>query len=91
MDTMLGLVKKPFCLVSSVPYWHLVACDESMKSAKYLINLTHFTVCAFTSKIFKNALEVKKSKCENHYKFGPIICKMIRVFQIWSQNSNQNS
>ena len=40
--------------------------------------------------IFENAWEVKKSKCENHFKWVPIIlvCKMMRGFQIWPHNSN---
>ena len=38
---------------------------------------------------FKNEWEVKKSKCENHIKWGIIICKMMRGFQIWTQNSNR--
>ena len=32
--------------------------------------------------------EVKKSKSENRIRLGPIICKMMRGFQIWPQNSN---
>ena len=31
----------------------------------------------------------KKSKCKNHIKWGLIMCKMMRGFQIWPQNSNQ--
>ena len=38
---------------------------------------------------FENAWEVKKSKCENHAKCGPTICKMMRGFEIWPQNSNR--
>ena len=38
---------------------------------------------------FENAWDVKKSKCENHVKSGPIICKMMRGVQIWPQNSNR--
>ena len=33
--------------------------------------------------------EVKKSKCENHIKWSPKICQMMRGFQIQPQNSNQ--
>ena len=38
---------------------------------------------------FENALELQKSKCKNHVKWGPIICKMMPGFQIWPQNSNR--
>ena len=38
---------------------------------------------------FFNAWEVKKSNCENHVKWGPIIYKMMRGFQIWPLNSNR--
>ena len=51
--------KKHFCLGSSVPFLRLAAFGESMKSAKYEIIPTRFTMCAFTLKNFKNALEVK--------------------------------
>ena len=39
--------------------------------------------------IFENTLEVKKSTCEDHVKWGHILRKMIRGFQIWPQNSNR--
>ena len=39
-------------------------------------------------KIFENALDVEKSKFENHIESGPITYKMMRRFQIWPQNSN---
>ena len=42
-------------------------------------------------KFFENALEAKNSKCENHVKWEPIICKMRRGFQIWPQNSNRTT
>ena len=38
---------------------------------------------------FENALEVKASKCENHIKSVPKICKMMRGLQIWPQNWNR--
>ena len=37
---------------------------------------------------FENAWGGKK-KCKNHIKWVPKICKMIRRFQIWPQNSNR--
>ena len=37
----------------------------------------------------ENAWEVKKSKFENHIKWGSKICQMMRGFQIWHRNSNQ--
>ena len=35
--------------------------------------------------------EAKKSECENHIKWSPntSISKMVRRFQIWTQNSNR--
>ena len=39
-----------------------------------------------SSMLYENALEVKKSKCENYIKFGPKIWRMMRGFQIWPQN-----
>ena len=38
---------------------------------------------------FENAWEVKKWKCESHFKWEPIICKIMRGFQVWPQNSNR--
>ena len=43
---------------------------------------------AWDLKILKMHGEVKKSKSENRIRLGPIICKMMRGFQIWPQNSN---
>ena len=38
--------------------------------------------------VFKNSMGAKKSKCENHIKWDLKRCRMMRGFQIWSQNSN---
>ena len=49
----------------------MVAFGKNTKSVKYEINPTRFTACAFTLKTWHLALELKKSKCEYHHKWGP--------------------
>ena len=47
------------------------------------------TVSASNWKNFENAWEVKKTECENHIKWGLIICEMMTGFQIRPQSSNR--
>ena len=65
----------------------LLSMLKSMVNKK--IDFNHFQGWRKLFEIFENAWKVKKSKCENYAKMGPIICSMTRGFQIWSQNSNR--
>ena len=53
---------------------------------RFAVSLHTFIAWRFI--LYENALEVKKSKCENCIKWEPIIFKMMREFQILAQNSN---
>ena len=63
-------------------------CAEKGYTTNYQ-NFEKFAPAHAIWKFWKCTGSKKKTKCEKSYQMEPMICKMMRAFQIWPQNSNR--